>query len=37
VGIWAAGYYEHMDPVLTILMSSWYDAYVHTTLENYQA
>ncbi|WP_367717853.1 CocE/NonD family hydrolase [Nitratireductor sp. GISD-1A_MAKvit] len=36
VGIWAAGYYEQMDTVPTILMSSWYDAYVHTTLENYQ-
>lgn len=35
VGIWAAGYYEKMDNVPTILMSSWYDAYVHTTLENY--
>lgn len=36
VGIWAAGYYDQMDLVPTILMSSWYDAYVHTTLENYQ-
>ncbi|EKF20517.1 hydrolase CocE/NonD family protein [Nitratireductor pacificus pht-3B] len=36
VGIWAAGYYDRMDTVPAILMSSWYDAYVHTTLENYQ-
>lgn len=35
VGIWAAGYYDQMDNVPTILMSSWYDAYVHTTLENH--
>ncbi len=35
VGIWAAGFYDQMESVPTILMSSWYDAYVHTTLENY--
>lgn len=36
VGIWAAGYYHQMAGVPAILMSSWYDAYVQTTLENYQ-
>lgn len=36
VGIWAAGYYDRIGDSPTILMSSWYDAYVHTALENYR-
>ena len=35
VGIYAAGYYDTFPKVPTIFMSSWYDAYVQTTLENY--
>lgn len=35
VGIYAAGYYDVFPKVPTIFMSSWYDAYVHTTLENF--
>jgi putative CocE/NonD family hydrolase len=37
VGIYAAGYYETFPKVPTIFMSSWYDAYVTTTLENFTA
>lgn len=34
-GIWAAGYYETFPKIPIILMSSWYDVYVQSTLENY--
>ncbi|MGU3576140.1 CocE/NonD family hydrolase [Brucellaceae bacterium C25G] len=37
VGIYAAGYYDTFPKVPTIFMSSWYDAYVTTTLENFTA
>lgn len=37
VGIYAAGYYNTFPKVPIIFMSSWYDAYVTTTLENYTA
>jgi uncharacterized protein len=37
VGIYAAGYYDTFPKVPTIFMSSWYDVYVQTTLENYAA
>jgi len=37
VGIYAAGYYDVFPKVPMILMSSWYDVYVPTTLENYVA
>ncbi|WP_226781136.1 CocE/NonD family hydrolase [Oceaniglobus trochenteri] len=36
-GIWAAGYYDAIPKVPVALMSSWYDTYVPTTLENYRA
>ncbi|MFD1913610.1 CocE/NonD family hydrolase [Halodurantibacterium flavum] len=36
VGIYAAGYYDSFPKVATTFMSSWYDAYVQTTLENYE-
>ena len=35
-GLWAAGYYDTIPDVPILLMSSWYDAYVQTTLENYE-
>ena len=34
-GLWAAGYYATFPKVPIIFMSSWYDVYVPTTLENY--
>jgi hypothetical protein len=34
-GLWAAGHYHDFPAVPIIFMSSWYDAYVQTTLENY--
>lgn len=34
-GIWAAGHYHAFPEIPIIFMSSWYDAYVQTTLENY--
>lgn len=37
LGIWAAGHYDAIPKVPTVFMSSWYDAYVTTTLENYAA
>ena len=36
VGIYAAGFYDTMPDIPIALMSSWYDAYVRSTLENYQ-
>ncbi|MGN6319165.1 CocE/NonD family hydrolase [Trinickia sp.] len=36
-GIYGAGYYDTMTRVPTVLMSSWYDAYVRSTLENFAA
>ena len=35
-GIWAAGYYHDFPEVPIIFMSSWYDAYVRTTTENFE-
>ncbi|WP_269930511.1 CocE/NonD family hydrolase [Aminobacter sp. HY435] len=35
VGIYAAGHYDSFPKVPVALMSSWYDAYVRTTFENY--
>jgi putative CocE/NonD family hydrolase len=37
LGIYAQGYYDTMRKVPTILMSSWYDAYVPTTIDNFNA
>lgn len=34
-GIYAAGFYDSFPKVPMILMSSWYDVYVSSTLENY--
>lgn len=34
-GLWAAGYYRQIPKIPMILMSSWYDVYVPTTLENH--
>jgi putative CocE/NonD family hydrolase len=36
-GIWAAGYYDAIPKVPIVFMSSWYDAYVQTSIENYSA
>ena len=36
-GIYAEGYYGTMTRVPTVLMSSWYDAYVRSTLDNFAA
>ncbi|CAN7800502.1 CocE/NonD family hydrolase [Paraburkholderia hospita] len=36
-GIYAEGYYDTMARVPTVLMSSWYDAYVRSTLDNFEA
>jgi len=35
VGIWAAGHYDAVPKVPIVFMSSWYDAYVQTALENH--
>lgn len=35
VGLYAAGHYDTLPDIPVLLMSSWYDAYVHTTLDNY--
>jgi putative CocE/NonD family hydrolase len=35
VGLHAAGHYDTLPDVPVLLMSSWYDAYVHTTFDNY--
>lgn len=37
LGIWAAGYYDDIPRIPIIFMSSWYDAYVSSTLDNYTA
>lgn len=37
LGIYAAGYYDRFADVPVVLMSSWYDAYVRTAMENYAA
>jgi len=34
-GIYAAGYYDQIPDIPVLLMSSWYDVYVPTTLENF--
>lgn len=36
VGIYAEGFYETFPEVPIALISSWYDAYVRTTLDNYE-
>ncbi|AVS78892.1 antibiotic hydrolase [Paracidovorax avenae] len=35
LGIYAKGYYHAIPDIPVVLMSSWYDAYVRTTLENH--
>lgn len=37
VGIWAEGFYQTFPDIPVALMSSWYDAYVRTTLDNHAA
>lgn len=37
LGIYAQGWYDRFAKVPIVLMSSWYDAYVRTTFENYAA
>ncbi|CAB3687120.1 CocE/NonD family hydrolase [Achromobacter pestifer] len=37
LGIYAQGYCDAIPDVPVVLMSSWYDAYVRSTLENYAA
>jgi uncharacterized protein len=34
-GIYAAGFYDNVPDIPVLLLSSWYDAYVRTTFENY--
>ncbi|WP_342364358.1 CocE/NonD family hydrolase [Terrarubrum flagellatum] len=36
VGIYAAGFYDQIPDIPVALMSSWYDAYVRSTFENYE-
>lgn len=36
-GIYAAGSYDEMPDIPVLFMSSWYDAYVSSTLENFRA
>ncbi len=36
VGIYAAGFYDTIPDIPIVLMSSWYDAYVRSTFENYR-
>ena len=36
-GIYAEGFYDSMARVPTVLMSSWYDAYVRSTMDNFAA
>ncbi len=35
VGIWAEGYYDRIPAIPVAMMSSWYDAYVASTLTNF--
>lgn len=35
LGIYAEGYYDAIPDIPVVLMSSWYDAYVRTTMENH--
>ncbi|WMD22844.1 CocE/NonD family hydrolase [Achromobacter seleniivolatilans] len=37
LGIYAEGYYDAIPDIPVVLMSSWYDAYVRSTMENYDA
>lgn len=37
LGLWAAGHYDAIPRIPIAFMSSWYDAYVRTTLENHAA
>lgn len=37
VGIYAAGYYDQIPDIPILHMSSWYDAYVSSTLDNFSA
>jgi len=36
LGIYAQGYYDAIPDIPVVLMSSWYDAYVRTTMENFE-
>lgn len=36
VGLYAAGHYDTLPDIPVALLSSWYDAYVRTTFENYE-
>ena len=36
VGIYAEGFYDTFPEIPVVLLSSWYDAYVRTTLDNYE-
>ncbi|HEM8291170.1 TPA: CocE/NonD family hydrolase [Providencia rettgeri] len=37
IGIYAEGYYDQIPDIPVLFMSSWYDAYVSSTLDNYRA
>lgn len=37
LGIYAEGHYDSIPDIPVVLMSSWYDAYVRSTMENYAA
>lgn len=37
LGLYAEGYYDRIPDIPVLLMSSWYDAYVSSTLANYAA
>lgn len=37
IGIYAEGYYDQIPDIPVLFMSSWYDAYVSSTLDNYYA
>lgn len=36
IGLYAAGHYDTLPHIPVALLSSWYDAYVRTTFENYE-
>ena len=37
IGIYALGYFDQIPDIPVLCMSSWYDAYVSSTLDNYKA
>lgn len=37
IGLYAEGYYDKIPDIPVLFMSSWYDAYVSSTLDNYRA